>query len=148
MNERMARILRGREDQYPHCLGQQYPRILDKIGQLWGEPELDTYFESLLIDQRGNRQGFPKDVMTEILRLNLLHKEREQRKVGEPSDPWTQIWAGKKSEEWESNGCCRIHPAGNGRKADGRRQAKAAIKRKPQARPLLALMRALIGLRG
>jgi uncharacterized protein len=77
MNERMARILKGREDQYPHRLEQQYPRILDKIGQLWGESELDTYFEILLIDQRGNREGFPKDVMTEILRLNLLHKERE-----------------------------------------------------------------------
>ncbi|HSF25292.1 MAG TPA: hypothetical protein VLE20_13790 [Blastocatellia bacterium] len=86
--------------------------------------------------------------MTEILRLNLLHKEREQRKVGEPSDPWTQVWAGKKTEEWESNGCCRIHPAGNGSKPTDGRYSKAAVKRKPQVRPLLALMRALIGLRG
>ena len=147
MNERMARILRGREDQYPHRLEQHYPRILDKIAPLWGEPELDTYFESLLIDQRGNRQGFPREVMTEILRLNLLHKEREQRKVGEPSDPWTQVWAGKKTEEWESNACCRMHGGENGGKSTNGRYSKA-IKRKPQVRPLLALMRALIGLRG
>jgi hypothetical protein len=147
MNEKMARILRGREDQYPHCLEQQYPRILDKIGQLWGEPELDTFFESLFIDQRGNKQGFPKEVVIEILRLSLLHKERQQRKINQPFDPWTRVWAAKRSEEWESNGSCRLDGE-HGRKQTRRPDRKQPLNRKMKVRPLFSLMRVLFGLRG
>lgn len=54
---------------YPHSLETQYERILVKIVQLWETPEIDAYFSDLLIDKRGGRKGFPKNVLADIVRL-------------------------------------------------------------------------------
>ena len=51
-------------------LASTYPRIVNKIASLWKVPrQLDPYLDSLLIDERGGRQGFPGPVAWEILRL-------------------------------------------------------------------------------
>lgn len=69
---------------YPHALEQRYERILTKIDALWDEAGIDDYFNDLLIDKRGGRQGFPHDVLADIMRLAHYHqmfhiKEAERR---------------------------------------------------------------------
>lgn len=54
-------------------LEQAYPRIALLILQLWGTPEMDRYFERLLIDDRGDRAGFPPDIMEALLSLSRRH---------------------------------------------------------------------------
>lgn len=56
-------------DDYPIHLEQQFDRILSKIESLWDTPDIYDYFGDLLIDQRGGRQGFPQEVLNEIIRL-------------------------------------------------------------------------------
>ncbi len=56
-------------DQYPRHLEQRYDRILIKIEDLWDTPEIHDYFSDLLIDKRGGRQGFPADVLQDIIAL-------------------------------------------------------------------------------
>lgn len=56
-------------EQYPFALEQQYERILKKIVELWDTQEIDAYFSDLVIDTRGGRQGFPRDVLNDIMRL-------------------------------------------------------------------------------
>lgn len=56
-------------DDYPHHLEARYDRILIKLEELWDKPEIHDYFSDLLIDKRGNRQGFPKEVLKEIVFL-------------------------------------------------------------------------------
>jgi len=51
---------------------EQIPRISDRIQQLWGTPECEGYINSLVIDTRGNRKGFPEGVMEELLYLGRL----------------------------------------------------------------------------
>jgi hypothetical protein len=54
----------------PIVLAQQFPRVLNHIIELWKRPlKCDDYLESLLIDQRGNRRGFPDDVTEELAKL-------------------------------------------------------------------------------
>jgi hypothetical protein len=49
---------------------KQFPRIVNRIASLWKKPFLmDGYFEDLLIDKRGNRQGFPLRIAGEITAL-------------------------------------------------------------------------------
>ena len=51
----------------PESLAIHYGRVLNALWSCWETPEtcLD-YFEDLLIDRRGDRLGFPADVVIEI----------------------------------------------------------------------------------
>ncbi|MGZ3157758.1 MAG: hypothetical protein ACXU7D_00825 [Burkholderiaceae bacterium] len=51
----------------PRALAIQYPRIFNKIAELWARPLLcEKYLDELLMDERGTRKGFPPDVATEL----------------------------------------------------------------------------------
>ncbi len=58
---------------YPTQVEREFPRILAKIADLWGTAELDAYFETLMLPPRFDRQGFPAQVASELLRLTTLH---------------------------------------------------------------------------
>lgn len=55
---------------YPSHLVERYPSVCNCMAVLWQEPKLMiSYFEDLLIDHRGMRQGFPRAIASEIARL-------------------------------------------------------------------------------
>jgi hypothetical protein len=80
-----------RLDPWP-VLNAEFPRIAKTIRDLWGKAALDRYFDELLIDARGNRQGFPADVVEALLVLSREHRARygfpppaiEDWKIGPP----------------------------------------------------------------
>lgn len=72
-DERIAAIFKDRPDKFPRVLEQEYPRILSKIGELWGTDNANQYFIELLVDNRGDRKGFPPKVAEEIFFLSELH---------------------------------------------------------------------------
>jgi len=54
----------------PNELAARYPRIVNKIAREWRMPaQLDRYLEELLMDTRGNRQGFPLKIVMELSTL-------------------------------------------------------------------------------
>lgn len=61
-------------DEYPYALEEKFDRILTQIEKLWGTPALEDYFTELIIDKRGGRQGFTKDVLGDILLLRQFHR--------------------------------------------------------------------------
>lgn len=55
---------------YPQALADQYPRIAQTIFHLKDDPNgLRAYFASLIEDARGDRHGFPFDVLMDIQAL-------------------------------------------------------------------------------
>ena len=50
-----------------------FERIANAISLMWGYKDLESYFENLLKDDRGNRQGFPPIVFKSILKLAAGH---------------------------------------------------------------------------
>jgi ankyrin repeat protein len=89
MNEKLMGHLRGFENHYPYKLEKDFARIADKIAELWNNPRIESYFAELLIDDRGNRTGFPADVAREIFVLSVAHDEiRNQR--GQETDVWAE----------------------------------------------------------
>lgn len=59
-------------DLKPAALMASYARIANVIAATWTEPkELVPYMDSLLTDRRGNRRGFPADVLRELMALAL-----------------------------------------------------------------------------
>lgn len=98
-NLRMVEILQKTPERYPFALEQKYARILNKITDLWNTPEIDDYFADLMMDKRGDRQGFPQDVAREIMVLNKTHEMLKQQTASESSDPWEQEQAKKRLTE-------------------------------------------------
>jgi len=54
------------------ALEADYPRIIDKLQTLWPGEACARYLDSLIIDDRGGRQGFSPAVMSEILFLKEI----------------------------------------------------------------------------
>ena len=63
----------------PHVLVSHFPRIANLIAAAWGDQKsLRVYIESLFTDNRGNRRGFPPDVLSELIALRRYHDTKEQ----------------------------------------------------------------------
>lgn len=73
LHERLLCLLGGDTTHYPNRLEERFPRIIGKIVELWGRPELDAYFNELMVSERHDRQGFPGDVAMEIFQLSNVH---------------------------------------------------------------------------
>ena len=57
-------------------LEARFPRIAKTVRELWGTRELDDYLDRLLIDERGDRHGFPPEVVEALLALSHRHAEK------------------------------------------------------------------------
>jgi len=54
----------------PTVLVRRFARIANVIATTWADPKtFNAYMESLLIDTRGNRRGFPPEVLAELVAL-------------------------------------------------------------------------------
>lgn len=56
----------------------RYRRIAENIALIWGEPEALRYLESLVVDNRGGRAGFDKEVVSELMMLSSIAKAEEE----------------------------------------------------------------------
>jgi hypothetical protein len=72
------------ENPYLSELEIHYPRIVEKLLQIWSLPEGENYLYELSIDVRGDREGFSQEVIAEILCLFNI-------KVEQRGDIW-QFW--------------------------------------------------------
>ena len=79
-----------------------FARIAKAITTLWGDKACDQYFDKLIVDDRGNRQGFPREVLSAIMKLSVEHNKQ----FGTNSnDIWTSVPAHKEKidQSWTSN---------------------------------------------
>jgi hypothetical protein len=66
----------------PRQLAAAFPRIVNRMAGLWRSPrQMDRYFDDLLTDTRGTRQGFPLGILMELTAL----KDHYQTKVFPPT---------------------------------------------------------------
>ena len=98
MNEKLATYLKGFEAKYPHHLEARYSRVLDRIVELWGTPEMDAYFSELMLPKRIDRQGFPPEVASEIFELSVAYDAILQRAKDENEDVWNMDHRAAKQE--------------------------------------------------
>jgi hypothetical protein len=63
-------------DVKPQALATQFPRLANHIATDWGNPDAcRSFMYHLLVDQRGGRRGFPKDVLQDILALRTFYAQ-------------------------------------------------------------------------
>ncbi|MDP2787857.1 MAG: hypothetical protein Q8O79_07260 [Pseudomonadota bacterium] len=51
------------------AIEKRFPRIASELSTLWGSKEIDSYIDGLLLDDRGDRMGFPIDALDELMFL-------------------------------------------------------------------------------
>lgn len=62
-------------DVRPMSLLRQFPRIANFMAAAWSDPgALRPYLDELFVDRRGNRKGFPPDVMGELFALRTYYE--------------------------------------------------------------------------
>ncbi len=70
-------------DIQPRTLLYKFPRIANLIAAMWQDPNsLRRYVDDLLVDSRGNRQGFPLEVLRELFKLRALRRIAPRRFPG------------------------------------------------------------------
>jgi hypothetical protein len=70
------------KDVQPVALMASYARIANMIAATWTDPKgLAAYMDSLLTDRRGNRRGFPADVLRELMALALQAQNAVPKRV-------------------------------------------------------------------
>jgi len=76
----------------PYQLSVRFPRIANNLARLWQQPaELGRYLDDLFVDTRGNRQGFPLRILTELVALRELS--------GGVATSGTDVWASRSDGE-------------------------------------------------
>lgn len=56
----------------PQALVRLYPRIANRLAEIWKRPlQCECYLDELMMDTRGNRRGFPREVAAEIAALKV-----------------------------------------------------------------------------
>jgi hypothetical protein len=68
------------------ALEKQFPRIMQSIILMWGFPEFSKYIEKISVDDRGNRQGFPAEVLEEIMLLQAVHLIKQGTPLHDKND--------------------------------------------------------------
>jgi len=64
-------------DLKPLSLAEKYPRIINRIALVWPYPaECEEFLNSLVMDNRGGRQGFPFAVLAEISNLRDFYHDQ------------------------------------------------------------------------
>ena len=99
LKKEMLRQLGGDTEVYPNQLEQRFPHVLARITALWGSPEMDGYFASLLFSDRQGRQGFPPAVAMEISRLSTIHRALGLARSG-TTGAWN-IFTDGDAERWK-----------------------------------------------
>lgn len=69
----------------PLELCNRFPRIANRLALCWNYVDLvESVFNELLVDHRGGREGFPRPIANELLRLHAYHEAR--LRVDDPID--------------------------------------------------------------
>ena len=86
MNDKLSKLLEGVKHLYPHKTDEQFPHIVEKIANLWGTVGMPRYFNELLFNDRGSRQGFPPEIMAEIFSVSNYYDSHKPSQTTD--EPW------------------------------------------------------------
>lgn len=84
--EEQAKVRRGPAEKLDvRAAVEQFPHIAKRISVFWGSRDFERFIATLILDERGNRRGFPMDVMSELMFLARFARFMAPPKV-------TDIW--------------------------------------------------------
>jgi hypothetical protein len=75
-------------------LEQHFPRVAQKLTAVWRSEACASYLKDLMVTERNTRQGFPPDVVEDLLMLYLINEMFVGRtrpvNASASRDPWPE----------------------------------------------------------
>ena len=72
---------------------EKIPHLMQRLLLMWHQPGCEEFLDKLLVDDRGNRRGFPSDVVDELLMLiDVNGMLGPQRMADAPRGRATDVW--------------------------------------------------------
>jgi hypothetical protein len=90
MDRSLKALLADRPGLFPVVLAERFPRILANIESRLGSNELAAYLRDLKFNDRGTRQGFPPEVLSELMTLESLNDQIINAHGAQPAAPWEE----------------------------------------------------------
>jgi hypothetical protein len=84
---------------------RRYSRIAQELATRWKLGDIDAYLNSLLLDDRGNRQGFPADVLEELMFLSSLRWQLQHPRWGRADAGLVEQFSCNPASHIESHYC-------------------------------------------
>jgi len=76
-------VARLPKERRPFALALSYPRIAERLAAIDTDSSVAIgYLDSLTIDHRGDRDGFPVEVARELMQLRVHYAQRLEGEVG------------------------------------------------------------------
>jgi len=76
VSDSLKALLGECQTKYLRQLAEKFPRIVEKIVSLWNAPEaLSVYFQTLLVADRPDRQGFPAAIASALFTLSHFYDD-------------------------------------------------------------------------
>jgi hypothetical protein len=73
----------------PVLLGSRHPRVANQLALCWQDYKLtERVLSSLILDQRGGRQGFSAPVLAELMDLREYHADRRKGDDDDADSLW------------------------------------------------------------
>lgn len=87
------------------ALEQRFPRIAKTLSSFWQTPDIETYLDGLLLDDRGDRRGFPIDVLDDLMFLASIrwHETHQCGTLIETTSAAAFSYSGNRTELCSSN---------------------------------------------
>lgn len=74
---------------FPEALSGKFARILQQIELTWGSKDAARYLDSLILEDREDRQGFPLEAIREIVLIKQVHDSLFPSLDNNPFDPFS-----------------------------------------------------------
>lgn len=89
---KIAQVFKQNQINFPETLlSDKFQHILQKIEQLWGSKEAINYLDSLCLEERGDRQGFPIEIFNDISLIKQVHNFLYPELDFSPYDPFSTV---------------------------------------------------------
>ena len=87
------------------ALELRFMRIARTVSSLWQTPDIDLYLDGLLLDDRGDRMGFPIEVLDDLMFLASIrwHETHQCGTLIETTSADAFSYSGSRSELCSSN---------------------------------------------
>jgi len=83
----------------------KFPRLASQLVDKWGTIQADLFLDSLMLDDRGDRMGFPVDVLDELMFLSSIcwHQGHLRGTLADTTSPQAFSFSGNRGNLCSSN---------------------------------------------
>ena len=92
VNDKFLQFLSNDVSLYPSKLEDGFPRVFNNLLEHCESTHFNQYLNDLLFDKRGDRQGFPEDIVSELWKLQRYQQALESASTDQNNtDYWNWV---------------------------------------------------------